>query len=131
MKLIKKITALFLTAAGLACAASAQAQTSNTELVTGTDPAGWASVDTLGVQNGFILVKFVVNGTVQPTGNIPGLSSSCLYSTFYIDITQPHARAMHQQLMLAKSTNKRFSRVSYQQATANATCTIWLLEQRE
>jgi hypothetical protein len=116
------------------CAFGASAQTTGAgiEVLAGVAPSDWATVDRLGVQNGYIIVRFAVNNVVHPTGTVPGTNgSTCLFGNFYMDLTLSYSKAMHQQLMLAKATNKRISRAMYTQVVKDGICTIWLLEQSE
>jgi hypothetical protein len=102
-----------------------------------TDPnnqAQWLSVEMLGLQNGASFVRFKVNASLVPSAAPLGLmpnGATCAAGVLYVDLTPVSGRLIYQQLLLAKTTDKRVSRVNYTQDGAGSTCYIALISQFE
>lgn len=97
------------------------------------NPAKWVAVEMIGAHTGLAFVRFQSGANVIPPAAPATLPNgvNCLNGLFYIDITATHGRLIYQQLLLAKNTGKKMSRVGYTQDTANAICMLWLTAQIE
>lgn len=87
------------------------------------------TVDTLGLAApGYATVTFknASNLVVPAVG-------TCLYDILYIDVTAPAGKLLHQQLLLAKTTGKRMSRIGYTPEihTSATQCFLWVINQSE
>ena len=112
-----------------------------------SNPAQWLTVEMIGMQPPYGYVNFKtaagsvvpVHPPTNPPANPPAFPD-CLFNIIYIDMTVPGAKVMHQQLLLARTTGKRISRVIYTvnqiQVSSNPVvmgpqCWMVLTDQRE
>ena len=106
MRMIRKVVLTVLGATLCLLAIDALATTENSK-----------TIDRLGVQGNNAYIS-----TVEP------LSVACQWSNIYFDITTSFGKAAYADVILAKSSGRKLSRIDYSLASDGVTCVLSLVE---
>jgi len=60
-----------------------------------------------------------------------GFSQNCQWASIYLDISTSFGKAAYSNILAAKTSGKKLSRVAYDQATSGGSCTLSLVEMKD